>query len=229
MSPLVLIHGLGYGPWGWGPAAELLARDFELVFVDNPGASTVAELAEHAAGSFPGERAHVLGTSLGGMVALELALARPELVDRLVLACTTAGGADAYPMPEPTVRLLAEAASLEPAVALRRFVENALAPGSDGLVDEIYALRLANPPDPLAWQAQAAAGAAFDAAGRVGLLAAPTLVVTGTADAVVDPRNSEVLAREIPDAVLERFDGGGHLFFWEQPDRFAAVVGEFLS
>jgi 3-oxoadipate enol-lactonase len=224
---LLMIHGLGYGPWGWGPAAELLARDFEVVHVENPHAATVSELAESAAATLDGS-AHVLGTSLGGMIAQELALTRPELVDRLVLACTTAGGGDAYPMPEVTVRLMEAAAALEPAVALRRFVENALGPESDGLVEEIYALRLQNPPDFATWQAHAAAGAAFDASARVTDIQAPTLVLTGTADNVIDWRNSELLARKIPSARLVRFDGRGHLFFWEEPERFAAVVKEFV-
>jgi pimeloyl-ACP methyl ester carboxylesterase len=222
-----MIHGLGYGPWGWGPAGEYLARDFELVHVANPHASSVAELAENAAAALD-EPAHVLGTSLGGMIAQELALTRPELVDRLVLACTTAGGADAYPMPEVTVRLMTEAATLAPAVALRRFVANALGQTSDGLVDEITALRLQNPPDPAVWQAHAAAGATFDASARVEQIAAPTLVLTGTADNVVDWRNSELLARKIRSARLETFDGCGHLFFWEEPERFAQAVKEFL-
>ncbi len=227
MKRLLLIHGLGYGPWGWGPAGDLLARDFELVHVESPRASTVAELAEHAAGAARGP-VHVLGTSLGGMVAQQLALSRPDLVERLVLACTTAGGGGAYPMPEVTVRLMAEAASAEPAAALRRFVENALGPSSDGLVDELYALRLQNPPDPETWQAHAAAAASFDVSSHVSSIEAPALVVTGTADNVVDWRNSELLARKLPNARLELFDGGGHLFFWEEPERFVRVVKEFL-
>ena len=65
-----------------------------------------------------------------------------------------------HPMPQQTVELMAAAPTLAPEVALRRFVENALAPGApDELVERIYALRLANPFDPQGWQAQAAAGA----------------------------------------------------------------------
>jgi 3-oxoadipate enol-lactonase len=114
-------------------------------------------------------------------------------------------------------------------VALRRFVENALAPGvPEELVERIYALRLANPFDPKGWQAQAAAGVGFDALDRISGIAAPTLVVTGTADVVVDPRNSELLAERIPNSRLERVQGG-HLFFWEDPARFVTLVKEFLA
>ena len=70
--------------------------------------------------------AHVLGASLGGMIAQEVAVAAPERVDRLVLCCTTPGGAAGVPMPEVTIRLFQEAPSLAPEVALRQFVANAL-------------------------------------------------------------------------------------------------------
>jgi pimeloyl-ACP methyl ester carboxylesterase len=69
----------------------------------------------------------------------------------------------------------------------------------------------------------------FDAAGRVGGIGAPTLVLHGLEDVVVDPRNGELLAERIPDAGLQTFPGCGHLFFWEQPERFVEVVTEFLS
>jgi pimeloyl-ACP methyl ester carboxylesterase len=76
--------------------------------------------------------------------------------------------------------------------------------------------------------AQAAAGAAFDAGERVGAIAAPTLVQTGDGDVVVDPRNSELLVELLPDARLSVYPGCGHLFFWQQPDRFVRELEEFL-
>jgi 3-oxoadipate enol-lactonase len=240
--PLVLVHGLGYARWGWEPVSDLLAERFEVVLLDNrgigesdapPGPYTVRELAGDVVlvlDEAEIERGHVLGTSLGGMVAQELALSAPDRVDRLVLACTTPGGPNAAPMPAPTVQLMLAAPALEPEVALRRFVENALAPGSsDGLVERIleHRRRTAQPRD--AWLAQAAAGATFDAWDRLPLLRAPTLLVHGTEDAVVDPANLDLLADRIPHARVERFAGCGHLLFWEQPERFVEIVGEFLS
>ena len=179
------------------------------------------------------DRAHVVGTSLGGMVAQELAVASPERVDRLVLACTTPGGEEAFPRPERTLRLMAEAPALAPDIALRRFVENALAERTVAehpeLVQWIYEKRREFPPDPVGWHAQAAAGASHDAYSRLRRIQAPTLVLHGTEDGVVDPRNAEILEREIPGARRVMFEGGGHLFFWEEPDRFVDVVREFLA
>ena len=173
-EPLLLIHGLGYARWGWEPVLEQLARSFGVILFDNrgigesdapPGPYTVPELAADAlqvldeAGV---ERAHVLGTSLGGMVAQELALASPQRVDRLVLACTTPGGPESFPMPERTVQLMTGGATL------RQFVENALADGAEPeLVERILRHREATAQPLEAWSAQAAAGATFDALDRV--------------------------------------------------------------
>ena len=239
-DPLLLMHGLGYGRWGWEPVLDAFVDECRVLFYDNrgigdsdvpPGPYTARQLAEDAVAVLDAEgieRAEVVGTSLGGMAAQELAIGFPERVNRLVLACTTPGGLSSHPMPQQTVELMLSAPTLPPETALRRFVENALSPGApEELVERILALRLANPFDPKGWHAQAAAGAAFDALERLSLIEAPTLVVTGTEDVVVDPRNSELLAGEIREAKLERVPGG-HLFFWEDPLRFVTLVKEFL-
>ncbi len=244
-APVLLIHGLGYARWGWEPVLPGLAERFDVILFDNrgigesdapPGPYTVSELAGDAVRVLDEagvERVHVVGTSLGGMVAQEFALSYPDRVDRLVLACTTPGGPNAHPMPHATVALMAEAATLEPALALRQFVENALAPDTVAtrpeLVEQIRAHRLATAQLPAAWAAQAAAGMGFDAYDRLGSLHAPTLVQHGSEDVVVDPRNSEVLVRLVPDAQLDLFPGTGHLFFWEEPERFVASVASFLE
>ena len=241
-EPLLLVHGLGYARWGWEPVADALAERHEVLLFDNRGIGesdapagpySVEDLAGDAVSVLDGagvERAHVLGTSLGGMVALQLALDHDARVDKLVLACTTSGGNGAEPMPEQTVRLLAEAATLPPEVVLRRFVENAFGPDLDAAkVDRIMEHRLATAQPQAAWAAQAAAGASFDVGDRVGEIAAPTLVLTGDSDNVIDARNSELLSERIPGARLEVFEGSGHLFFWEQPERFVQIVTEFLQ
>lgn len=237
---VLLVHGTGYTRQGWGPLPGLLARRHRVLSFDNrgigeselaPGPYTVGELAGDAvqvldeAGA---DRAHVIGVSLGGMASQYLAAEWPERVERLVLVCTTPGGAAAFPFPQQTLALMAEAPSLPPEVALRRFVENALAPGST-LVDEVFAYRQSHPPDPAGWAGQAAAAASWDANGRLARIEAPTLVVAGKADAVVDPRNAQLLADGIPNARLELIEAAGHLPFWERAEEFAALVERFLG
>jgi 3-oxoadipate enol-lactonase len=233
--PLLLIHGLGYARWGWEPVVESLAQTFAVLLFDNRGIGesdapagpyTAAQLAADAVQVLDEagvERAHVAGTSLGGMVAQELALGHAERVDRLVLACTTPGGPQAFPMPQRTVELMQARATL------REYVENALEPDArPELVERILAHRERTAQRFEAWAAQAAAGAAFDASDRLGSLAAPTLVQHGDGDVVVDPRNSDLLAESIPDARLSVYAGCGHLFMWQEPQRFVRELEEFL-
>jgi pimeloyl-ACP methyl ester carboxylesterase len=243
-EPVLLIHGLGYDRRGWGPLPALLAADFRVVLFDNRGVGesdvpagpyTTAQLAADAVAVLDAagvERAHVVGTSLGGMIAQELALSSPERVERLVLACTTPGGERSFPMPERGQRLFLEFLQEPAEEGLRGLVENALADatvaGRPELVEEIYAYRLAHRPPLDGWQAQAGAAFGFDALDRVASLTMPVLLLHGTDDHVVDTRNSSLLAEAIPGARLELFEGTGHLFFWEEPERFAASVRRFL-
>jgi len=233
--PLLLIQGLGYARWGWEPVVEPLARSFDVILFDNRGiGESDAPAGPYTAAQMAGdaiqvldeagvERAHVLGTSLGGMIAQELALTYPERVDRLVLVCTTPGGPESFPMPEPTVELMQARATL------REFTENALAPDPrPELVDRILVHRERTAQGFEQWVAQAAAGATFNAHQRLGSLGMPTLVQTGDGDLVVDPRNSDLLVAAIPDARVSVFAGSGHVFMWQEPERFVAELEAFL-
>jgi pimeloyl-ACP methyl ester carboxylesterase len=240
-SPLLLVQGLGYGRWGWQPIVPLLAQRHRVLVFDNrgigdsdkpPGPYTAAQMAGDALAVLDAagvERAHVLGASLGGAVAQELALRHAERLEKLVLVATMSGMTNMHPIPAQTMQLMAEAATLEPAVALRRFVENALEPEPDpALVDRLVELRTANPPDPAGWAAQAGIWSSFDVWDELQSIDAPTLVVQGEGDVVVDPRNAPLLAERIPGARLQLV-AGGHLFLWNRPAEFAGLVMEFLQ
>ena len=173
-EPLLLIQGLGYGRWGWDPVVPGLAERYRVLTFDNRGIGesdkpagpyTAREMADDAlqvldeAGV---ERAHVLGASLGGMIAQELAVKAPARVDKLVLCCTTPGGAgclSAARGDDEALRRGADAGARGRPAPLRR--ERARREPAGGLVDELFARRVANPPDPAGWQAQAAAGTTF--------------------------------------------------------------------
>jgi 3-oxoadipate enol-lactonase len=132
-----------------------------------------------------------------------------------------------------SVRLLAASQRLGPVEVVRRNIENGLsataAANRPELVQQIIECQ---PPvserDAGAWQAQAAAGGRYASSLRQRRIRARTLVLHGTADRVVDPRNARLLAARIPDAKLVMFPGLGHLLFWEDPDAFAAAVISFL-
>jgi pimeloyl-ACP methyl ester carboxylesterase len=177
-------------------------------------------------------RAHVLGASLGGMVAQELAISRPDRVEGLVLACTTPGWPFAFPMPAASVRLIAATGDMTADVALRHNTENALSTRTvqhrPELVDRLIELLSSRPADTGSLAAQAAAGARYAGRLRQVRIRARTLVLHGGADNIVDPRNAKLLAARIPGAQLVTFPDLGHLFFWEDPDAFADAAASFL-
>jgi len=241
---LVLIQGMGFDRLGWNPVLGRLGRRFRLVLIDNRGSGCSDRPADgFAVADMVGDvvavldaagvrRAHVLGASLGGMVAQELAITHPERVNSLVLACTTPGWPFAYPMPVATIRLTASTAYMTAEVALRRHTENALSARTvqhrPELVDRIIRLQGSQPADAGILSAQARAGMRYAGHLRQTRIRARTLIVHGDADAIVDPRNAKLLAKRIPDAQLVIFPGLGHLLFWEDPDGFADAVASFL-
>jgi 3-oxoadipate enol-lactonase len=242
-SPLVLIQGVGVGRWE--PVADRLARRFQVITIDNRGigasdtppghystrmmADDVLAVLDHAGI----QRASLVGTSLGGMIAQELALAHPERVDKLVLVATSPGGPRSRPMPLPTTYLFAWAPFMTGQAKLEQFVHATLGPETlrrrPKVARRLAARKLAHPQSQHAWRAQTEAGMLFNPLGRQRRITQPTLVVQGAADQVVDPGNAEVLAALVPDARVQRFDGAGHLLYWEQPKRFVRVVTDFLT
>lgn len=244
-APLLLIHGLGYGRWGWGPILARLTESFRAVWFDNRGVGesdvpdgpySVAQLAADAVAVLDAakiDRAHVLGVSLGGYVAQELALTYPQRVRKLVLGSTSPGGAGSHPMPPNGAQAFAAFPEMEREAGLRLMVENSLGEHAvrerPDLVEEIYAYRLEHAPPLAGWYAQSFAGATFDAYDRSSSISAPTLVFQGRADNVVDPRNAELLTRLIRNSLLHVIPEGGHLVVWQEGESLAPVVRDFLS
>ncbi len=141
---------------------------------------------------------------------------RPSASTGSCSAAPRPGDVDGYPLPEVTAKLIAEAPSLPPEVALRRFVENSMIARGE-IAEQVYQGRLAHPPDPAGWAAQAAAGAAWDAGGRLRRRStAPTLVITGTDDKVVDPRNSDAARGADPGRPARADRGRRAPLFWER-------------
>src|ERR1700722_11131644 len=122
--PLLLIMGMSGTSLHWGePFLELLREDFEVIAYDHRGVGisthldgevTIEQMAEDAAGLLAAleiDSAHVLGISMGGMVAQELALAHPERIRTLVLGCTYCGGEGSALTSEAVIRRLTDGMS----------------------------------------------------------------------------------------------------------------------
>jgi 3-oxoadipate enol-lactonase len=241
---LIFIHGLAYDRLGWGPLPKLLASDFRVVVLDNRGVGdsdvpdgpySVHEMATDSVAVLDAagiDAAHVFGVSLGGFIAQELALEHPERVRRLVLCSTSPGGPTALPMPARGVEAFDRFPSMDREAGLRLMVENSLGDHAVGerseLVEEVYAYRLERAPSVEAWQAQLAASRGHDAYDRIAAISAPTLVIHALADTVIDHRNGELLADLIPGARLELVPDRGHLVMWQEGERLAPIVRDFL-
>ncbi|HEY7960325.1 MAG TPA: alpha/beta hydrolase [Solirubrobacteraceae bacterium] len=239
--PLLLIMGMSGTQRHWGePFLSDLRRDFEVIVYDHRGVGessrmaqpfTIAELAQDAAGLLAAldiARAHVVGISMGGMIAQELVLAHPQLIDTLTLGCTYCGGEGSSLTTQDVLQELTEAAlsgdrdrALRAAWEANVSAELAADPGAWETFRAIGRERAVALPVVMA-QMQAIGG--HDTSIRLDGVRAPTLVVHGTADQMIPVANAHVIAGHIPDARVEIFDGVGHLFFWERPQRSAELV-----
>ena len=199
-----------------------------------PGPYSIEEMADDAAEALEGRRAHVAGFSMGGYIAQTLALRHPQLVAKLVLVCTAAGGLNHAFTPDETIATWEAHADRPPPEFARASMPLSFAPGwTDEHRDEFEQLladRLEHPTPPECWRAQ------YDACWRfveqvspVEQIEAPTLVVHGDADRIVPFENGVELADRIPSSSFVPFPGGGHLLFLETADRFNTVVSSFLS
>jgi len=178
------------------------------------------------------ERAHVYGLSLGGMVAQELALRYPDRVRAVVLGATTGGGPEAVLAKAQPLTFFVRVGAMAPEEA-----EWAAVPYNYGLqtrrehgerIAEDIARRVKHQTDTLAYLHQVAAAASHNAAGRLGSIRAPTLVMHGEEDAVMPPRNGELLAEAIPGAEFKLWPGAGHLYVTDEPAADRCVV-RFLT
>jgi 3-oxoadipate enol-lactonase len=235
--PLVLIGGLGFGRWGFFKQIPALSRHFSVITFDVRGerdltdgvsdlVADVVALLDH----LRIKKTHVLGTSLGGFVAQELALERPDLVDRLVLVCTSYGRGGPASMSPWALSEMIGWPSLSAEGAVRRGLEAATSEAyrteRPEEFERIVSWRLADSPSLSAYYEQMRAGARFDVSRDVGRITSPTLVIHGVEDRYVPVANAVALAEAIPDARLRVLEDAGHLVFIE---RFADVNREVVT
>jgi 3-oxoadipate enol-lactonase len=234
---VVLSHSLGATRGMWDPQVPGLAERFRVVSYDTRGHGDspapdgpyslddlvddlVALLDEVGA-----QRAHVAGLSLGGMIAMRLAVREPDRLDRLALLCTSA-----KPDPQPfldraaTVRA-GGTAPLAPAVA-GRWLTPEYAAGHPDLVAQLEAMIAGADDDGYANCCEVLAG--VDLRADLGRITAPTLVVSGGQDLALPPAHQQLIADSIPGAELLTVSPGAHLANLEQTLEITdALLGHF--
>lgn len=243
-APLVMIHGAQGDQTMFAGLAPTLATSFRVLTFDQRGSGlsekpdmdySIAMLADDTAalmdhlGLSP---AHVIGVSMGGMIAQELALRHPRKVRALVLGCTTAGGPKEI---RAEGNALAAAYSTAPMSAEERGAALARAAFSKGylerhpeIIPAMIEARRQRPIDPIALGHRMKALHEHDTYDRLPKINCPTLIITGKDDALIAWENSRILAERIPGSTLVLLEPAGHCFWLEQPDQSRAAILRFL-
>ena len=241
-SPLLLLPGLGATVESWGRLLPRLAEQHRCIAIDNRGSGNsglsrggfgIADMADDACAVLDHlgiSSAHVLGNSLGGMIAQAMAIRHPERVRSLVLAAT---GPGVVAVPSHPLVPWHLAAARGAGVARRRRHVAAVFHGPATVVDHPERLApdldgAAMPPGPGA-RMQLGAALRWSSLSRLWRIQAPTLVIHGTHDRLSPPLNARLLARLIPGARLHLLDRCGHFFITDAGDEAAEVIGRFTA
>ena len=245
-EPLLMIMGLGGHSldWGW-IVPQRLADRYKLILFDNrgagqsdqpPGPCTIEQMAGDTIGLMDAigiDHAHVFGGSMGGMIALQMAIDHPGKVDKLVLGATTAGGRSrTFPPPEiqkyfyPRLDLSAHdylwwtGAVCYP----QEFID-----AHPDIVERKIQANLAFPCTLAAYEAQLEAFTDFDVERSLDAIHASTMVIIGTRDVLIPPPNSFEIARRVQGAQIRVIEGAGHIFWISHPEETVSIVTEFLG
>lgn len=242
--PLLLIFGFTGDGHGWAQQLPAFAPRFRTVTYDNRGVGrssapeggyTIAEMADDTIGLLDAlgiERAHIVGYSMGGQIAQEIAISAPDRVDRLVLASTWARGDTLFnSVIDVWGEIYRQGVDLE---TCAKFGFTWLLTGSfmdaPGALAQMLALATTHPfppPSQGVWgQSRAVIGS--DTRDRLDRILAPTLVLVGRQDILTPVTFSEELARGIPNATLHVLERGGHGAPFECTADFNQAIVAFL-
>jgi pimeloyl-ACP methyl ester carboxylesterase len=250
-EPLILTAGMGADHRSWFPQMRAFKRHFTVITFDGRGigktdrptglysfetlAADVVGLLNHLSL----DRAHILGESLGGIVAQEVAIGYPGRVMKLILANTSVGrGGDmqihpalmkAYGGPEGATEATFDPSKVNVGKAMRAMIALSFNSRVYRLGMMLMATLYVKPSAFKGMTEQIQAISSHSTLDRLHLIKSPTLVITGTADRIVPPTMSDILASRIPNAKLVKVEGGPHALHVEMKRRFNREVLDFLS
>jgi 3-oxoadipate enol-lactonase len=243
-TPLVMIHGAQGDQSMFVGLAAAFAPEYRVLTFDQRGsglsakpdmpysmamfADDTAALMDHL--SMPS--AHILGVSMGGMIAQEFAIRHPRRVRSLVLGCTTPGGPNAI---RASGDSLANAYSTKPmsaeergkALAEAAFSKTYLANHPE-IIDSMIESRRQRPIDNVGFAHRMKAASAHNTYDRLSQIRCPTLVITGKDDALIAWENSQIIAERVPGAELVLLEPAGHCFWLEQPEKTRDAIAHFI-
>jgi pimeloyl-ACP methyl ester carboxylesterase len=236
--PLVLCHGGEADHRNFYNFAPLLAEQFTVIAYDQRDTGqtrngtfpyAIADLGRDVGGLIAAlgyERAHVFGTSYGGVIAQEAVLQCPDRIDSLILGSTWAGG-ELHVTEDFLALARSEKSPSETRYYWKWFFSEAFGRSHpDELVDRMAKVVTFRTPEQRTRRGQGAF--AHDARSRLPSVERPTLVIAGAEDRIVSADQSRKLAALIPGAKLSILENLGHATTIEAPERMAAEVRRFL-
>ena len=245
--PLLMIMGLSANIDWWDPRLiQETSKRYKTVIFDNRGAGqtdkpkvayTIGMFADDTAGLMDAlkiKRAHILGISMGGMIAQEFALNHPEKVEKLVLCSTTCGASSSVqPSAQVVGLLMRPREGMTEEEVVKNWIEllftEDFLKGNAFLMSVVTQQLLKVPIQSDAYQRQIGAILNFDTYQRLQEIKAPTLVMHGKKDILVPPENAKIIADKIPGAKLAYFENSGHALFSEEPEKVNKALLEFLK
>jgi pimeloyl-ACP methyl ester carboxylesterase len=241
-EPLLLIMGLGYTLDMWNRALPALAERYRTIVFDNRGVGrsdiptgpySITAMAEDARAVMENagiETAHVIGVSMGGMIAQEFAIRHPDRVRSLVLGCTACGGPKAVSAEPGILKVLMARATMsaEEAIwAMVPYIYDEETPRER--IEEDLEIRRRTLATPEGYMAQVMAIMAWQSYERLSNITVPTLVIHGETDKLVPPGNGKLIADRIPGARLELLPKASHIFFTDQQEAANRAILSFLG
>ena len=243
--PLVLIMGLRRNIEWWYCQIAELSKHFKVIAFDNRGAGRsdkpemdysiklFADDTSKLMEKLDIQHANILGVSMGGYIAQELAINYPEKVDALALGCTSCGGGKAVLMKAERMKKFTANEGLTPEEILKKdmdiyFSDEFIGKNPDKIAkfNEI-SMRYYQPAH--AFERQFSACLKHDVVSRIKNIDQPILILTGDEDPLVPPENSYILKELLPKAQLSIYAKGRHCFFMEFSDRFNHEVISFFK
>jgi 3-oxoadipate enol-lactonase len=241
--PLLLLMGLGCPGALWWLQVEAFAAQYRVIVPDNRGVgrtekpagpystALMADDTAHLLAALDISRAHVVGMSMGGAIAQQLALRHPHLVDRLVLACTFSESSPYGQEILAVWRLVAESAGMEALsrlLLLQSVTPRFYAAHADRLA-RLQQLFAAFPQPVEAYLQQNWACARHRTAEQLPRIRAPTLVLAAERDVLTPVGAMNLIHRHIPGSQFAVIPRCGHGFMWEVPEQFNAAIAAFLA
>jgi pimeloyl-ACP methyl ester carboxylesterase len=240
--PLIGITGKNSSMNWWHPTIKAELSEYNrYIMLDNRGtgrsdapteAYSIPDMAKDVIGLMDAldiDRAHILGQSMGGMIAQEIAIEFPQRVAKLILCSTTCGVTRVLPSLRMLKWMSQKSAEFSPQDTLNMLFSDTYIQENPGIITEFVERMQVSPPNPRSMEIHQQASKKFDSYGRLGRICAPTLILHGEDDWVFRPKHAKILNRRIASSKLIIFPNSGHGVFSQERLKVLEEIRRFIQ